>query len=798
MSAMSGAAFPLGVFVGNPNGNDQAANQVFLDDFDAFRKVMGVSPGYMNAFTDFSQDPSQWAGNASWTAWSWAQTGAGYVGPGSGVVPVIGVPLASNAGGWSNVDRFYQAIIAGDYDADYKGIVAAWAGQGYTTVQMRIAYEFDGNFMPWSPDNSSSPTAAADFVAAWQHVANLVHAQGVASGIAVQTVWNPANINWTGISPTQLYPGDTYVDVVSADAYSPAYPDDLTNWAAGGTGQVDNLTDWAASAANRAHYWQYTDGTQWAPTGNGAGWSFQDGVDFAIAHGKPFSVSETGAGNNGTTTGPVQDPAFAQWLAAALNGARADGAVVENVDIWATDQSDGSWGFLNGEKPEEAAAWALNFGAGSSTVSGGAWLGPVVSAAPAPLPGSGPAPSGSTLIDQGQNAVVAAVYVPNDLPWATATAANPIETVIGTGTYAVIGVHGDGNTGGVLVTSAPVTVGDNQWHTAVTIEANPLFDAAYYLAQNPDVAAAGMNPYQHYLQYGWQEGRNPSAAFDTRDYQAAYGVTGNPLLQYEEYGAAAGRSAIAVPTGGAASDPLINAAYIYAERPDVAAAGLDAAVWWNTTGWKQGVNPDADFDTRYYLAQNPDVAAAGVNPLQHFEQYGWQEGRAPSLVFSDSQYLAANRDVAAAGVNPLAHYLMYGESEGRTAFAAGAVAPVDPLVQAGFYDAQLGATLTPGGSAGAQQAAYAYANGGWQAGLNPDPYFNTAYYLAENPDVAAAHVNPLLHYEEYGWQEGRNPSAGFDTDKYLAAYGDVRAAGMDPLLHYIEYGLAEGRQAFAV
>ena len=64
--------------------------------------------------------------------------------------------------------------------------------------------------------------------------------------------------------------------------------------------------------------------------------------------------------------------------------------------------------------------------------------------------------------------------------------------------------------------------------------------------------------------------------------------------------------------------------------------------------------------------------------------------------------------------------------------------------------------------------------------------------------MAAAHVNPLLHYEEYGWKEGRNPSAGFDTDKYLAAYGDVRAAGMDPLLHYIEYGLAEGRQAFAV
>lgn len=38
-------------------------------------------------------------------------------------------------------------------------------------------------------------------------------------------------------------------------------------------------------------------------------------------------------------------------------------------------------------------------------------------------------------------------------------------------------------------------------------------DPSYYLANNPDVAASGMNPLQHYLQYGWHEGRNPSADF---------------------------------------------------------------------------------------------------------------------------------------------------------------------------------------------------------------------------------------------------------------------------------------------
>lgn len=36
------------------------------------------------------------------------------------------------------------------------------------------------------------------------------------------------------------------------------------------------------------------------------------------------------------------------------------------------------------------------------------------------------------------------------------------------------------------------------------------FNADYYLAQNPDVAASGLDPYQHYTQYGFNEGRAAS------------------------------------------------------------------------------------------------------------------------------------------------------------------------------------------------------------------------------------------------------------------------------------------------
>jgi hypothetical protein len=36
----------------------------------------------------------------------------------------------------------------------------------------------------------------------------------------------------------------------------------------------------------------------------------------------------------------------------------------------------------------------------------------------------------------------------------------------------------------------------------------------------------------------------------------------------------------------------------------------------------------------------------------------------------------------------------------------------------------------------------------------------------------------------------------FDTAAYLAAYADVAAAGVNPLLHFLHFGIAEGRSAF--
>src|SRR5260221_12235476 len=82
---------------------------------------------------------------------------------------------------------------------------------------------------------------------------------------------------------------------------------------------------------------------------------------------------------------------------------------------------------------------------------------------------------------------------------------------------------------------------------------------------------------------------------------------------------------------------------------------------------------------------------------------------------------------------------------------------------------------------------------GWHEGRNPDAYFSTTGYLNANPDVKAAGIDPLTHYDQYGWKEGRNPSAQFDTEYYLLHNPDVAAAGVDPLQHYLQNGIVEER-----
>jgi hypothetical protein len=80
------------------------------------------------------------------------------------------------------------------------------------------------------------------------------------------------------------------------------------------------------------------------------------------------------------------------------------------------------------------------------------------------------------------------------------------------------------------------------------IEKSPLFDAKWYLAQYPDIAADknfAREPARHYLKFGGFEGRSPGPDFDSAFYLGLYpdvresGM--NPLVHYLKFGRDEGR-----------------------------------------------------------------------------------------------------------------------------------------------------------------------------------------------------------------------------------------------------------------
>ncbi len=188
------------------------------------------------------------------------------------------------------------------------------------------------------------------------------------------------------------------------------------------------------------------------------------------------------------------------------------------------------------------------------------------------------------------------------------------------------------------------------------------------------------------------------------------------------------------------------------------------------------------FDKDWYLQKNPDVAATKVNAALHYLQRGGLEGRAPGPYFQANTYLQANPDVAAAGANPLLRFIgrykddrFAGEAiEKDRSFASEAIEKdhsfADEAIEKDRSFAEQAIEL-----------------------IRRSPLFDPDFYLNEYPDLAAAGVDPAVHYFLHGGEEGRNPGPYFLTNEYLRQNPEVAAASMNALYHYKSRGREEGR-----
>lgn len=175
-------------------------------------------------------------------------------------------------------------------------------------------------------------------------------------------------------------------------------------------------------------------------------------------------------------------------------------------------------------------------------------------------------------------------------------------------------------------------------------------------------------------------------------------------------------------------------------------------------------------DANFYRQAHYDLTYVEFNPPIHYGVSGWREGRDPTPWFSTKAYLTLNPDVAEAGADPFVHYLRRGFREGRP-FAASERADAYYAMLTGRADAPI---TPPERDAAAE-------------------FFDEAFYLAMNPDLAQAGLDPLDHFLRHGWREDRDPSFEFSVGDYLELNPDVAASGAHPFVHYVTTGRHEGR-----
>ena len=313
-----------------------------------------------------------------------------------------------------------------------------------------------------------------------------------------------------------------------------------------------------------------------------------------------------------------------------------------------------------------------------------------------------------------------------------------------------------------------------QFPKSTWLDYSSVFDANYYLSNNPDVAKATAGNSElaldHFINYGMSEGRRGSASFDVQSYFNEYpdlrAAFGFDLVKYYEHYVTAGKAEGRHGTGCSKIE------------------GYATTI--------NGVDYSSVYDPSFYLSNNEDIrnafskrSPAGVvmiddaAVLRHFVSCGMAEGRRGSESFDVLSYYNRYPDLRRAfGANFTAlysHYLSSGRAEGRIATGCASLA---------------GAVASQGGT-------------------DYSPVYDFDFYTSNNGDVLSAFTTVkgglrfvddaavLRHFVSCGMAEGRRGSDSFDVYGYRNRYADLRKAFGQNLksyyIHYLNCGIKEGR-----
>lgn len=200
-------------------------------------------------------------------------------------VEVISVPMMPNSGHQSELSN----IARGYYDTYYKQLaenIASKTGAPQRVI-IRLGWEFNGKWYPWS-----AVGAASQYKAAYRHIVQVMRSKCNVLRFEWNVGWgtNPNNFDWT-----TAYPGDDVVNIIGTDVY-----DQYNN------GWNDLLNRYEGLAFIR---------------------------NFARKHGKSESFSEWGVSIKPSPVGHGDDTAYIQNM---YNWIQAGGSNVLYANYWNT------------------------------------------------------------------------------------------------------------------------------------------------------------------------------------------------------------------------------------------------------------------------------------------------------------------------------------------------------------------------------------------------------------------------------------------------------------------------------
>jgi hypothetical protein len=179
----------------------------------------------------------------------------------------------------------------GHYDPYWKNLANNLTSYGLTSAYLRLGWEMDGTWQPWSAPSGSGKEGS--FAGAFRRIVQVM--RGAQPANEWKFVFNPTVDTWPSTAYLEsIWPGNDFVDVVGVDIYDQSW---VTN-----SYPYPSICDSVCRATRQQNSWNYQ--------------IFKLGTlrTFAVNHGKPLAFPEWGAAIRPDGHGGGDNPFFIQKM----------------------------------------------------------------------------------------------------------------------------------------------------------------------------------------------------------------------------------------------------------------------------------------------------------------------------------------------------------------------------------------------------------------------------------------------------------------------------------------------------